>query len=201
MLTIILPVKNEPYLPFLLWDIALHVSVPHEVLVQTEKGLGFAVKCGLEKAKGDVVCVLDADGSHPVAAIDGMVKKLCDADIVVGSRYGKYGVTQDTFIREVISRVYNRFAQVLFGLTVKDNMSGFIVAKREVFKTYPISNRGYKFGLELLVRSKQKYKAFEYPIVFAQRKMGVSKASPKEAYNTLVFMLNLKAKFKGKTQP
>lgn len=201
MLTIILPVKKEPYLPFLLWDIALHVSVPHEVLVQTENGLGYAVKCGLEKANGNVVCVLDADGSHPVTAINGMIEKLCEADIVVGSRYVKGGATQDTFVREIISRVYNRFAQFLFGLKVKDNMSGFIVAKREVFKTYPISNRGYKFGLELLVRSKHRYRAVEYPIVFSQRKMGESKASAKEAYNTLVFMLSLKAKFKGKLQP
>jgi dolichol-phosphate mannosyltransferase len=195
MLSIILPVKDEPYLETLLKEIEQSVSFPHEVLVQTENGLGYAVKCGIERSKGDVVVVLDGDGSHPTTAIDSMTLLLNSYDIVVGSRYVKGGKTKDTFTRKVISRIYCEFAKELFGLTVKDNMSGFIAAHKTVYEKYPIQNNGFKFGLDLLVRSHKDLIAIEYPITFDQRKLGKSKASTKEAWHTLIFMLRLKTKF------
>jgi dolichol-phosphate mannosyltransferase len=198
LISIILPVKEEPYLPTLLTKIEQYVSEPHEVLVQTEKGLGYAVKCGIERSKGDVIAIFDSDGSHNPKYITAMHELLqhSNYDIVIGSRYIKDGKTQDTFIRKVISRIYCVFAQELFMLYIKDNMSGFIVAKKEVFLKYPITNKGYKFGLELLGQSYGVFKAIEYPIVFEQRKLGKSKANYKEAFNTLWFMIKLKAKLK-----
>jgi dolichol-phosphate mannosyltransferase len=198
MISIVLPVLNEPYLPTLLGEIEYFLDgVPHEVLVQTEKGSGYAVKCGIARSKGEIIIVCDADGSHPVKVIPSMVEllKFSGYDIVVGSRYVADGKTQDSFIRKVISRVYCEFAKELFGLNINDNMSGFIVAKKEVFEKYPISNSGFKFVLGLLVESKGDLDAVEYPIVFEQRKLGKSKANYKEAWHTLVFMCRLKAKF------
>jgi dolichol-phosphate mannosyltransferase len=195
MISIILPVKNEPYLNQLLWEIELCVPQPHEVLVQTEKGLGYAVKCGIEKAQGEVIAVMDSDGSHNPKYISQMVALLDFNDIVVGSRYIKKGKTHDTFLRKVISRIYCEFAKELFGLNINDSMSGFIVAKKYVLEKYPIGNSGFKWGLELLVKSRHEFTACESPIVFEQRKMGKSKADSKEAWHTLVFMLRLKAKF------
>lgn len=190
MLSIIVPVKEpEPYLPKLLSEIKSNVYFEHEVLVQREKGLGYAVMCGVVNAKGDVVCVLDADGSHPVTAIPGMVALIGEFDIVVGSRYVTGGCTEDSFVRQVISRFFCLFAKTILGLKVKDCMSGFIVAKRCVFFEYPIGVRGFKFGLELLVNSKRRFNVVEYPICFSCRKEGVSKASPFEAINTFNVIL------------
>lgn len=191
-LSIILPVKDEPYLFQLLWQLKAFVKVPYEVKIQTEKGLGYAVKCGIEKSKGDIIVVCDADGSHPVNAIPKMINLLkANVSIVIGSRYVKDGATKDSFSREVISRIYCKFAQLLFHLKIKDSMSGFIVAKKEVFTTLPLSNHGFKFVMETLVKSRGRFKAVEYPITFKKRKLGHSKASPKEAVHTLIFMLKL----------
>lgn len=191
MLSVIIPVKNEPYLPFLLVEINRYVE-NCEILIQKEKGLGYAVMCGIKRAKGDVIAILDGDGSHGPEYIPLMLNELNRYEIVVGSRYAK-GISHDSFSRKVISRIYCKFAQLLFGLNVKDNMSGFIVAKKEVFLRYPIKNKGYKILMELLVQSKGVLKATEVPIVFHKRMMGKSKASLMEAINTLVFMLRLKA--------
>jgi hypothetical protein len=75
-------------------------------------------------------------------------------------------------------------------------MSGFIVAKKEVFLAYPIKNNGFKILLDILIRSKGTYGVKEFPIIFEKRKSGKSKANYKEAVNTLIFMFKLKAKFK-----
>lgn len=192
MISIILPVLNEPYLPTLLKEIAEIIKEPYEVLIQTEKGLGFAVKCGIEKAHGEIIVVCDADGSHKIEYIPQMIELLDFNEIVVGSRYVKGGRTQDTFVRRVISRIYCEFAKELFGLNINDNMSGFIAAKKYVLDKYPISNSGFKWGLELLCKSSHEYTAVEFPIIFEQRKLGKSKANYKEAFRTLWFMLKLR---------
>jgi dolichol-phosphate mannosyltransferase len=190
VLSVIIPVKlPEPYLPTLLSQLAETISVPYEVLVQTEKGLGYAVMCGVQRSRGDVIVVLDADGSHPVSAIPFMYEIVASklSQIVVASRYHG-GATQDSFSRQFISRVYCLFAKKVFGLSVQDSMSGFVAARREVLLKYPIGVKGFKWGLELLVRSKGRAIVTEYPILFASRKAGKSKASPIEAVNTLLFM-------------
>lgn len=62
----IIPVKPpEPYLSelkkqirYALWDRS------HEILLQFEKGLSNAVQAGVDRAQGNLVMVMDADGSH-----------------------------------------------------------------------------------------------------------------------------------------
>jgi dolichol-phosphate mannosyltransferase len=198
MLSIILPVKEpEPYVPTLLVELERYVSEPYEVLIQKEKGLGYAVMQGVKKAKGNIIVVLDADGSHPVSAIPCLVALMGKYDLVVASRYCG-GATCDSLSRELVSRVYCLLAQLMFGLKIKDNMSGFVVAWKHLFMVYPIRNDGFKWGLEMLVRSKSVYDATEFPIVFEKRKAGKSKASPMEAIHTFMFMLKLRVQIKGK---
>ena len=191
MISIILPVKTEPYLGCLLWQLQAFIKQPYEVKVQTEEGLGYAIMCGIKQAKGTIIVSLDSDGSHSPYYIPQMVKLLNHADIIVGSRYVKGGSTKDSFMRKLISRTYCQLAQTLFGLKVKDNMSGFIVTKKEVFTQYPIRNNGYKWGLDLLCRSKNKLRVIEYPICFSKRKAGKSKANLSQGIQTLMFMIKL----------
>lgn len=201
IISIILPVlPPEPYLPKLLGELASYVHVPYEVLIQTEKGLGYAVMCGVQRARGEVLVICDADGSHNPGYIPKMLSRLAmgDCSIVIGSRYTAGGSTEDSLSRQLISRVYCLFAQILFGLSIKDNMSGFIAARKIVFETYPIKTNGFKFGLQLLCKSKNVFKAVEYPICFATRKAGKSKASPKEAVGILFLLLKMRVQIKGK---
>ena len=190
MISLVIPCKDEPYLPTLLSEINDVMQEPYEVLVQKEGGLGYAVKCGIERSKGEIICVLDADGSHPPKYLPYIINQIMFYDIVIGSRY-RGGNTQDSFIRKVISRFYCEFAKELFGLNVNDNMSGFFAVKREVFEKYPITNKGYKILLECLVKSRQDFVAKEYPIIFEPRKLGKSKANLKQGIQTLWFIIKL----------
>jgi dolichol-phosphate mannosyltransferase len=176
----------------LLAKIAEYVSEPYEVLVQTEKGLGYAVMCGVERSRGEYILVCDSDGSHNPKYIPQLLELAKNGnDIVIGSRYVKGGATQDSLDRELISRVYCKFAQLIFRLKVRDNMSGFVLVKRRVFLLYTIDTFGFKFVLSLLARSRKHCSVVEYPIVFEQRKMGISKASPLEAVRTLRLIFHL----------
>jgi dolichol-phosphate mannosyltransferase len=191
--SVILPVKDEPYLSNILIQLAEHIQLPYEVKVQTEKGLGNAVKLGIEKARGSIIVIMDSDGSHNPKYLPIMIHliRLYGYDIVIGSRYTKNGNSQDSFSRKIISKTYCKIAKTLFKLNVKDNMSGFIVAKKEAFTRYPIDNNGYKIGLELLVKSKKTHQAIEYPITFLKRQQGKSKANYKQGIQTLYYITKL----------
>jgi len=192
MISVIIPVKNEPYLNFLLSDISLSLKGPYETKIQTEQGLGNAVLCGVRSSVGDVIAVLDADGSHNPVYLPSMVKLLSEYDIVIGSRYVHGGSTEDYTLRMLISRLYCKVAKFLFNLKVNDPMSGFIVAKKSVFNSLTLNPVGYKFGLEILVKSKGKFKVLEYPVNFEKRKMGLSKTGVGQGFKTLAFILKLR---------
>lgn len=169
--------------------------MPYEAKVQTEPGLANAVLQGVRSCCGDAVAILDADGSHNPKYLPKMLKLLSDYDIVVGSRYVHGGCTEDYFVRMIISRLYCKFARFLFGLDVNDNMSGFIVAKKSVFDSLTLNPVGYKFGLEMLVKSKGHFVCCEYPVKFEKRKMGLSKTGFGQGLKTFAFILKLRLTF------
>ena len=186
--TVIIPTKNEPYLPTLLKQLS-----NYEVLVQTEPGLANAVLHGVKKAHGEALVVLDADGSHNPKYIPAMLKLLDQGyDIVIGSRYTHGGKTEDTYMRQILSRFFNQLGRVILQINVKDNMSGYIVARRIVFEQFNLKPLGYKILLEILVKNQGRFRVVEFPIIFEKRKLGQSKTGLGQAIKTLTFIIKLK---------
>jgi dolichol-phosphate mannosyltransferase len=185
--SVIIPVKNEPYLSTLLSQLE-----GYEVLVQREPGLANAVLCGVKRSHGEAIATMDADGSHNPKYIPEMLKYLSVFDVVVGSRYIKGGSTQDYFVRMLLSRLFCKLARFILQINVNDCMSGFIVAKREVFEQLNIKPLGYKFGTAIIYKSKHKFRVAEYPVIFEKRKMGLSKTGFGQAIKTLTFIIKLR---------
>jgi dolichol-phosphate mannosyltransferase len=149
-----------------------------EVLRRIDKrGLSSAVLDGFSMSKSEIIGVMDADLSHPPEKIPEMVEPLLkgEADIVIGSRYVDRGGTEDWALRRKIS---SRIATLaVIGLTrVKDPMSGFFFLKREVIENVPLSPKGFKIALEILVRGKYD-RVVEVPIIFRDRIYGETKLS------------------------
>ena len=117
--SVVIPVRiPEPYLDTLLSEIHESLSIfPHEILVQTEKGLGYAVQCGVKKSRGNVIVVMDSDGSHAPSFLPEMIKALSTFDIVIGSRYVGEGCTYDnTYFRKKISTFFNKLTKWILGI-------------------------------------------------------------------------------------
>lgn len=191
MISIVIPSKEEPYLGRLVDSIHRNVSYPHEILIQSEPGLGSAVLQGIRNSKGNVIAILDGDGSHNPQDLSKMLSFLQTYQLVVGSRYIQGGSSKDSFLRRLLSLTFSRTACALLRLKTNDPMSGFVVAKRQVFETVKLRPIGYKFLLELLVKSRESFKISEYPITFEKRKMGKSKTGVAEGVRTVELILLL----------
>jgi dolichol-phosphate mannosyltransferase len=140
-----------------------------------ERGLSSAVLHGFRASKSDILGVMDADLSHPAEKIPELVEPIIngEADIVIGSRYIESGEIGDWALQRKISSKLATLA--VRGLTsVKDPMSGFFFLKRQVIENVELSPKGFKIGLEILVRGKYD-KVVEVPILFQDRIYGETK--------------------------
>jgi len=153
--------------------------------------LGSAVRAGFAAASADVVGVIDADLSHPPRLVPVLyaVLKQRDVDVVVASRYVDGGGTKSWPLgRIAMSRMGCLMARPL--TPVRDPMSGFFLARRSFALGARTSVRGFKIGLELLVKSSARSVA-EIGYVFVGRDDGRSKMTVGEAFRFLGQMAGL----------
>jgi dolichol-phosphate mannosyltransferase len=188
---VIIPVKvPEPYLDELMERIdALPVS--KEVLVQTEPGLSNAVRAGVERARGDIVAILDADGSHDPGYILEMEERLGEGhDLVLGSRYVDGGEANLGPVRGVISRVFTGVTRRVLGIQLEDPLTGMVVGERALFRRLVYADKSFKFTLELLQHAEN---PAEHPIMFKSRQKGESKVSLTQGLRSIVLLGTLYA--------
>ena len=144
-------------------------------------GLGTAVMDGFMAATAPVVGVMDADFSHPPAALPRLLEALSrtGADAVIGSRYIPGGDAANwPASRLMLSKIACALARPL--TPVRDATSGFFLIKRSVVEGVTIRAGGFKICLELLMRSPVT-SVVEVPYVFVDRTIGTSKMTTREA--------------------
>jgi glycosyltransferase involved in cell wall biosynthesis len=99
------------------------------VLRQTRLGKGNALACGLAFATGDIVAVIDADGSADPGEIPQFVEALSEgADFAKGSRFVDGGGSTDlTRLRSCGNRMLTRLVNLCYGSSYSDLCYGFNV--------------------------------------------------------------------------
>ncbi len=120
-------------------------------------------------------------------------------DVVIGSRYVPGGATPDWPLRRrVMSRCVNAFARLTLGLRTRDNSGSYRCYRVETLRKIDfdeIVSQGYSFFEELLYRLRLVDARFaEIPIVFIDRRFGVSKINRKEALRAVAIMSRLGAR-------
>jgi dolichol-phosphate mannosyltransferase len=163
-------------------------------------GLGTAILAGMQYAIDhdyDYILNLDADFSHPTRFIPALVEGMCDHDVMIGSRYIPGGGVEGEFNlkRKFMSTGINWYARLLLGLQTKDNSGSFRcyrVAKLRQIGLERIRSRGYSFQEEILFWCRVVgCRMGETPILFENRRAGVSKINPNEAVEALKIIFGL----------
>jgi glycosyltransferase involved in cell wall biosynthesis len=97
------------------------------IVRQNRRGKGNAMACGFAAVTGDIVVMLDADGSADAQEIQRFVAALtAGADFAKGTRFAGDGGSSDiTAVRAWGNRWLNRIANVLFGTRYTDLCYGY----------------------------------------------------------------------------
>jgi len=163
-------------------------------------GLGTAYVAGFKRAlaeEADLICTMDADFSHNPRYIPAMVDKIGQGyDLVIGSRYVRGGGASGcTFARKLLSWGANAFARTILGLRAHDTTAGFRCYRREVLQGMGLDGikaSGYSFLIEMLYRvQRSDWRVGEVPIIFENRRLGISKISRTEVVRAMHTVLRL----------
>ncbi|MGI9016600.1 MAG: polyprenol monophosphomannose synthase [Euzebya sp.] len=165
----------------------LQASRPGVHLMQRGRqlGLGSAYRDGFRWAlrRGfGALGEMDADLSHDPADIPRLMAGIQTADLAIGSRYVDGGGVEDwPLSRRLLSRAGNAYVRLWTGLKVRDATAGFRLYRREVIEAIDlaeVSSEGYAFQIEMALRtSRLGFDIIEVPIIFTERRDGVSKMS------------------------
>lgn len=103
------------------------------IVMQTRRGKGNALACGCMAATGDIIALVDADGSIDAAELPGFVSALlAGADYAKGTRFAKGGGSADiTRLRRLGNRGLTGIVNLLYGVKYTDLCYGFNVFWRK----------------------------------------------------------------------
>ncbi|MGB4261879.1 MAG: polyprenol monophosphomannose synthase [Candidatus Cloacimonas acidaminovorans] len=150
-------------------------------------GLGSAYVTGFKYALErdyDYIIEMDADFSHNPEDIPLLLNAAKKYDLVIGSRYCEgVNIIHWPIKRLLISYFASKYVRTITRMPVKDPTSGFKCFQRKVLENIDLDkilSDGYAFQIEMNFRAWVKgFHIKEIPIVFTERKNGVSKMSRK----------------------
>jgi glycosyltransferase involved in cell wall biosynthesis len=114
-------------------DVARSLLPGIVVIGQTRKGKGNALACGFAAATGEIIVMLDADGSTDPAEIPRFVAALTEgADFAKGSRFMPGAGSSDiSRLRQMGNFWLNRIVNLLYGTRYTDLCYGYNAFRRD----------------------------------------------------------------------
>ncbi len=154
-------------------------EVPDLELVRhrSNRGYGAAIKNGVSRARGELVVLIDADGTYPAERIPELVAAAGDAAMVVGARTAPGA--RHPFARKPAKALLRAWVSWLVGETVPDMNSGLRVVRRELFERYArLLPDGFSLTTTLTVALMRSGAEVRFVPVEYRRRVGRSKIRP-----------------------
>ncbi|NVN99446.1 MAG: glycosyltransferase [Geobacteraceae bacterium] len=172
--------------PDLTWQIAEATIISGatvRVLRRMEnRGLTPSLNDAISIAEKDVIVWLDCDFSQPPEFIPQLLEKLREGfDVAVNSRYlpggGENRTGDGSGLHLFLSRCLNYSLRYLLSPSFTDYTSGFIAARREVFRDIRLRGDYGEYFVDLIYRIilEKRFSVVELPYVMQPRRSGISK--------------------------
>ena len=149
------------------------------ITYEKNKNVGWALKVGFERARGDYIITIDSDLSYDAKYIADLYRELekTNFDIIQGSPYmpggNALGVPK---LRLLISKISNRFFSYVINAnihTVTGMLRGY---KKDVLDSLYLESNGPQIMMEILTKAVLLgYKIKEIPAILKTREKGKSK--------------------------
>ncbi|MBI4708687.1 MAG: glycosyltransferase family 2 protein [Candidatus Portnoybacteria bacterium] len=152
------------------------------------KGYGAALKTGIKKAKFNNLLFLDADGQHKIEYIAKMLECAQGSKMVSGVRVGYKG----PWLRQPGKKILQWLANYLAKQKIPDLNCGFrLVKKDSISKFTHLLCDGFSFSTTTHLIFINEGLPIKYVPITINRRTGKSKVGPKDAFNTLIVILQI----------
>ncbi|MDQ6614888.1 MAG: glycosyltransferase family 2 protein [Actinomycetota bacterium] len=142
------------------------------------RGKGSALRAGFRLATGEVIVMIDADGSMTPGEMIRLLVLLADGfDLVKGSRFMAGGSSADiTRLRRIGNKCLLSVANALYGTRFTDLCYGFCAFRRDDLDLLALDADGFEIEAQLVVRAvRRQLKVTEVPSLEGARTHGTSK--------------------------
>lgn len=117
------------------------------------RGYGAALKEGFTNAKYDTIVFTDGDGQFDFSEVTRFIKKIKEADIVIGYRKKRI----DHPFRHMLMNLLKVWDFIFFGFYFRDIDCGFKMFKKSAIdKILPFKSEGAMITTEILAKAKRK---------------------------------------------
>lgn len=127
-------------------------------------GKGNALRFGFKNSTGDVIVMLDSDGSHNPKHIGLFLEAIENgAGLVVGSR-ALGGSSEYEIVRLFGNVIFTLTFCILFGVNMTDALNGYKAFVKDVVSGHRYGSKGFDIEIELLAQAIRKgYEIAEVP--------------------------------------
>jgi glycosyltransferase involved in cell wall biosynthesis len=125
------------------------------VVEQHSRGKGLALQAGFAAATGDIIVMLDADGSMHPAEIDRYVALLASGfDFVKGSRFMAGASSIDiTWLRQIGNNFLRSLTNTIYRTRFTDLCYGYCAFRREFLDRLALTASGFEIESQLIARA------------------------------------------------
>jgi glycosyltransferase involved in cell wall biosynthesis len=136
-------------------EVARQVRPDLTLVERPPAGKGDALRAGFEAATGDVIVIMDADGSMDVREIDVFMSMIAVGfDLVKGSRHAVGGGSHDlTVIRSLGNRALCGLANTLFHTSWTDLCYGYLAFRRDCLPRLALAADGFEIESQILAHA------------------------------------------------
>ena len=163
-----------------------------KLIIEPRRGYGRALKTGMDNAKGNVIIMVDGDGTYEVKHIGRMLDKMIqeNADMVLASRMYDPNKAMG-FFNFVGNKIITFCFDFLYSQYLSDTQSGFRAISHEAINNVRLVEGDMAFATEMLIKfTKKNYKMVEIQSTYKIRRYGKPKLqkfkSTIEIFTTMV---------------
>jgi len=147
------------------------------LIIEPRRGYGLALKTGMKNAKGNIIIMVDGDGTYEVRHINRMISRMIekDADMVLATRMfdPKKAMGIMNFVG---NKVITFFFNFIYSQFISDTQTGFRAISHDAIDHVRLNEGDMAYATEMLIQfAKEGYSMIEVPTTYKARKYGKPK--------------------------
>jgi glycosyltransferase involved in cell wall biosynthesis len=151
-----------------------------KLIIEPRRGYGLALKTGMKNAKGNIIVMVDGDGTYEVKHINRMLEKMVekDADMVLATRMYDPKKAMG-FLNFIGNKVITFSFDFFYSQFLSDSQSGFRAISHEAIDNVTLKEGDMAFATEMLIQfAREGYNMVEIPTTYKARHYGKTKLKP-----------------------
>jgi glycosyltransferase involved in cell wall biosynthesis len=147
------------------------------LIVEPRRGYGLALRTGIKNAKGDVVVMVDGDGTYEVKHINVLINALIKNNAELCQATRMYDLRKAMgFTNFIANKIITFCFDFFYSQFLSDTQSGFRAISRAALEKVELYEDDMAFATEMLVQfAKKDFKMVEIPSSYRTRKYGTPK--------------------------